>query len=239
MAASLQVFLDIVKDEMFRNKLKDLVPSFVVILKQVIDHRLSRDFDYHRLPAPWVQIKILQILAQLGSDDLKASDGMYEVIGEVLRRADDTGVNAGYAIVFQCVKTITTIYPFTTLLEQAANSISRFIQPDKHNNLKYLGITGLASIIKVNPQYVIPHQLVIVDCVEDPDETLKIKTLELLYRMTNTNNVEIIVDRLLHFLQNTKFNEHLRLELVSKISDLAERFAPDNLWFTKIMIQTL
>ena len=127
MAASLTIFLDLVKEEKFRSQLKDLVPQFIVILKQIVDHRLSRDYDYHRLPAPWIQIKLLQILAQLGSDDQKTSEGMYEVIGEALKRADDTGINAGYAIVFQCVVTITTIYPYTSLLEKAANSISRFI----------------------------------------------------------------------------------------------------------------
>lgn len=32
-----------------------------------------------------------------------------------------------------------------------------------------------------------------VDCLEDPDDTLKLKTLELLYKMTRANNVEVSV----------------------------------------------
>ncbi len=35
------------------------------------------------------------------------------------------------------------------------------------------------------------HQLAVIDCLEDPDDTLKLKTLELLYKMTKANNVEV------------------------------------------------
>ena len=48
--------------------------SFVVILKQVVEHKLPRDYDYHRIPAPWIQMKLLEILAFLGADDKTASD---------------------------------------------------------------------------------------------------------------------------------------------------------------------
>ena len=114
---------------------------------------------------------------------------MYEVLIDVIKRAD-TGINVGYAIVYECVTTITTIYPNATLLDTAATSISRFVKSDSHN-LKYIGVKGLAAIVRDHPRYA-DHQMAVIDCLEDPDETLK-RTLSLLYRMTNGVNVEFVV----------------------------------------------
>lgn len=211
---------------------KDLVPSFVSILKQITEHRLPREFDYHRIPAPWIQIRLLNILALLGQADQQTSEGMYEVLHDVMRRAD-TGINVGYAIIYECVRTVTTIYPNSTLLDAAAASISRFISSDNHN-LKYLGVTGLAAIVKDHPRYAAAHQMAVIDCLEDPDETLKRKTLDLLYRMTNPVNVEFISDKLTQFLREAS-DVFLRTELVGRITQCAERYAPSNAWYIQTM----
>ena len=50
---------------------KDLCPAFKSILSQVVARRLPSTFEYHSVPAPWVQIRILRILAMLGADDAK------------------------------------------------------------------------------------------------------------------------------------------------------------------------
>eukprot|EP00922_Rhytidocystis_sp_ex-Travisia-forbesii_P059312 GHVS01087943.1.p1 GENE.GHVS01087943.1~~GHVS01087943.1.p1 ORF type:complete len:1048 (-),score=161.32 GHVS01087943.1:328-3471(-) len=215
---------------------KDLVPSLVSILKQVCEHRLPRDYDYHRMPAPWIQVKLLSMLSTLGNADKKTSEQMYETLYEVVRRAD-AGVNVGYAIIYECVKTITNIYPSHGLLELAASSISRFIGADNHN-LKYVGVTGLGWIVQVNAMYASQHQLVVVDCLEDPDETLKRKTLDLLYQMTNPKNVTVVVDKLSFHLK-TSVDQHLRRDLASKITHLAERYAPSNHWYLDAMTTVL
>ena len=67
MAASLNYYLDEVKRR--PGDFKDLINSFIIILKQVTEHRLPKDYDYHRMPAPWIQTKILEILAFLGAED--------------------------------------------------------------------------------------------------------------------------------------------------------------------------
>jgi AP-4 complex subunit epsilon-1 len=103
---------------------KELVPSLVSILKQIGDHRLPTDYDYHRVPAPWMQIQLVRILGILGRGDVSSSEGMYQVLRETMKNADN-GINAGYAISYECIKTIVSIYPNPALLDSAADAISR------------------------------------------------------------------------------------------------------------------
>jgi AP-4 complex subunit epsilon-1 len=207
---------------------KDLIPSLVSILKQIGEHRLPTDYDYHRVPAPWMQIRIVRILSLLGEADANASSGMYEILLDTLKKAD-VGINAGYAIVYECIKCITKIYPNNRLLDAAAGAISRFIDSRSHN-LKYLGVTGLAMIVESHPQYAAQHQMSVMDCLEDSDETLQRKTLDLLYRMTNPVNVEFITDKLLDFLGGTT-DLFLKQQLTTRVCSVAERYAPNNAWY--------
>jgi AP-4 complex subunit epsilon-1 len=213
-------------------KFKDLIPSLVSILKQIGEHRLPNEFDYHRVPAPWMQIRLVRILSLLGQADAQASSGMYEILFDTMKKAD-VGINAGYAIVYECIKCITKIYPNAKLLDAAADAISRFIQSRSHN-LKYLGVTGLAMIVETHPQYAAQHQMSVMDCLEDADETLQRKTLDLLYRMTNPVNVEFITEKLVDFLRGTT-DLFLKQQLTTRVCSVAERYAPNNAWY----IQTI
>lgn len=72
----------------------------------------------------------------------------------------------------------------------AAEMVSGFLKSTSHN-LRYVGIDSLARIVRINAKYAVEHQLAVIDCLEDPDDTLKKKTLELLYKMTKPGNVEV------------------------------------------------
>ena len=63
---------------------------------------------------------------------------------------------------------------------------------------------------------------------------LSLQTLDLLFKMTNPLNVTVITERLIGYLRQTR-DEYIRSDLVAKITQLAERFAPDNQWFIQTM----
>ncbi|CAM6082363.1 unnamed protein product [Calypogeia fissa] len=214
---------------------KAMTFKFVNILKTVVEHRLPKSYDYHRTPAPFIQIKVLKILAKLGDGDKSTSELMYSVLGDVLKKAD-VASNIGNAILYECIRTITSIHPHTKLIGDVAEITSRFLKHDNHN-LKYMGIDSLGRIIKINPDFVEEHQLAVIDCLEDPDDTLKRKTLDLLYKMTRSTNVEVIVKCMISYMRTTINDSHSKTEIASRIVELAERFAPSNQWFIQTMNQ--
>ena len=75
----------------------------------------------------------------------------------------------------------------------------------------------------------------VVDCLEDADDTLKIRTLDLLFKMTNKQNVEPIVEKLLSYLKAAPIESSSRKDLVVKINELGEKFAPTKSWYVRTM----
>ncbi|XP_039744987.1 AP-4 complex subunit epsilon-1 isoform X1 [Pteropus medius] len=230
MAASLHIYLKMIKEN--SSGYKDLTGSFVTILKQVVGGKLPVDFNYHSVPAPWLQIQLLRILGLLGKDDQRTSELMYDVLDESLRRAE-LNHNVTYAILFECVHTVYSIYPKSELLEKAAKCIGKFVLSPKIN-LKYLGLKALTYVIQQDPTLALQHQMTIIECLDHPDPIIKRETLELLYRITNAQNVTVIVQKMLEYLHQSK-EEYIIINLVGKIAELAEKYAPDNAWFIQTM----
>uniref|UniRef100_A0A8D2MLR9 AP-4 complex subunit epsilon n=1 Tax=Zonotrichia albicollis TaxID=44394 RepID=A0A8D2MLR9_ZONAL len=221
MAASLHIYLQMIKEN--SSGYKDLTGSFVTILKQVVGGKLSADFNYHSVPAPWLQIQLLRILGLLGKDDPRTSELMYDVLDESLRRAE-INHNITYAILFECVQTIYTIHPKSELLEKAAKCIGKFVLSPKIN-LKYLGLKALTYVIQQDPNLALQHQMTIIECLDHPDPIIKRETLELLYRITNGQNVIVIVQKMLDYLKEGQ-EEYAIISLVGKIAEL---------WFIQTM----
>ncbi|XP_063169951.1 AP-4 complex subunit epsilon-1 [Candoia aspera] len=230
MAASLHIYLQMVKEDSW--EYKDLTGSFVTILKQVVGGKLPVDYNYHSVPAPWLQIQLLRILRLLGKDDPRTSELIYEVLDESLRRAE-INHNITYAILFECVHTIYTIHPKSDLLEKAAKCIGKFVLSPKIN-LKYLGLKALTYVVQQDPNLALQHQMTIIECLEHPDPIIKRETLELLYRITNEQNVTVIVQKMLDYINQSK-EEYTIISIVGKIAELAEKYAPDNEWFIRTM----
>ncbi|XP_054808762.1 AP-4 complex subunit epsilon-like [Prosopis cineraria] len=230
MGAALCPLVDLITTDV--HSYKDLVISFVNILKQVAERRLPKSYDYHHIPAPFIQIRLLRILALLGSGDKQASENMYTIIGDIISKSDSSN-NLGNAILYECICCVSSIYPNPKLLAVAADVIAKFLKSDSHN-LKYLGIDALGRLIKSSPRIAEQHQLAVIDCLEDPDDTLKRKTFELLYKMTKSSNVEVIVERMIDYMISIS-DSHYKTYIASRCVELAEQFAPTNHWFIQAM----
>jgi AP-4 complex subunit epsilon-1 len=249
---------------------RELLSALSAIQKQVLDHHL-KDYDYHRVAAPWLQISLLKIFGALGQLEANAARDLYHVLHETLNKsiayltqnADQASYNAAYAVLHETVNTIVRVYKHATndrntdaLVDEAATHVSHMLtfdpksgttssaQPSRARsatqdpNLKYLALHSLSDLIDINPRHVIQHQVLLFKCLNDPDDSIQRKTLELLYKMTGPKNVTLVVTKMLAHLKSST-DLYLRRDLIGKITALCEKFAPSPAWYIAAMLKCL
>ncbi|KAF9191851.1 hypothetical protein BGZ49_003495 [Haplosporangium sp. Z 27] len=263
MSAALGFFAAVVQEH--AKEMQDLVNVLVTVLQQVIDGRLPKGYSYHGTPAPWIQIRCLQIMARLGNQDLSASKAMTPVIMEVFHKARQ-GVDAAFAIIFEVIRTINTFHPAIILdlchsKDPARNPllvIPKFAT-SSNQNLKYLGISMLCQVQPnawSDSWWSEDLLSAVVQALESRDATIQRKALDLLYRMLTIDNSENIIERLVYaFYQEqqplsgsgSETNEKLKGEyipsrkekILAQILDAAERFGKSEEWYLDLIFGLL
>ncbi|KAL2350068.1 AP-3 complex subunit delta [Cryomyces antarcticus] len=69
-------------------------------------------------------------------------------------------------------------------------------------NLRYVALLTFNKIVISHPQLVSLHQDVILECIDDPDVSIRLRALDLVVAMVNSDNLAAIVGRLMRQLRN-------------------------------------
>ncbi|KIW01744.1 uncharacterized protein PV09_06920 [Verruconis gallopava] len=72
-------------------------------------------------------------------------------------------------------------------------------------NLKYVALLVFQRIVTSHPYLVSLHQDVILQCIDDPDISIRMRALDLAVGMVNADNLQLIVDRLVAQLLHAPF----------------------------------
>ena len=218
---------------------KGLVHYLTDILKQASEGKLGRNWVVHKAPAPFLQITLLRLLGCLGEGDRQVSSDMQSVLIDVWKRAQSLMNQAGNAILFECMKTATMIVPSDALYSLALDTAAMFLN-STDNNLKCAGIEILGRIIEDGDSgKVQQHQMAIVGALRSSDVTLKGRTLDLLFRMTGANNIDVVFSEVLEYIAEDTIDEESRKYAASQLLVVSEKFAPSLSWFVDSMTTLL
>ncbi|KAL1983933.1 hypothetical protein VTN96DRAFT_9786 [Rasamsonia emersonii] len=77
------------------------------------------------------------------------------------------------------------------------------IAMDADPNLKYVALLAFNRIVLSHPALVAMQQDVIMDCLDDPDISIRLQALELAVQMVSSETLQLVVDRLIAQLQHS------------------------------------
>jgi AP-1 complex subunit gamma-1 len=241
-----------------------LVPSLVKLLRNLLSMGYSPEHDVGGISDPFLQVQILTLLRLLGANNVKASEEMNDVLAQVATNTE-TSKNAGNAILYECVQTIMAVESDDGLRVLAVNILGRFLL-NRDNNIRYVALNTLARCIADGRSAAdgddaaassIPeggegaggngantaasalqrHRTTVVDCLRDPDISIRQRALELIYHLVNRDNVEALTAELLNYLVLCP-REH-RSDICTRVLRVVDRYSPEDRWRVDTLITML
>jgi len=231
-----------------------LVPALVKLLRNLLSMGYSPEHEVGGISDPFLQVQILTVLRLLGTNNEKASEEMNDVLAQVATNTE-TSKNAGNAILYECVQTIMATESEDSLRVLAVNILGRFLL-NRDNNIRYVALNTLARCVEEQrhagrqdgllvsgenansaASALQRHRTTVVDCLKDPDISIRQRALELIYHLVNQENVEDLTGELLNYLVMCP-REH-RSDICSRVLRVVDTYSPDDRWRVDTLITML
>ncbi|KAK4402818.1 AP-1 complex subunit gamma-2 [Sesamum angolense] len=224
-----------VSTEALEHLRKKCIIGLVKVLRDLTNSPYAPEYDISGITDPFLHIRLLKLFHVLGHGDADASDTMSDILAQVATKTE-TNKNAGNAILYECVATILSIEDNGGLRVLAVNILGRFLS-SRDNNIRYVALNMLMKAIALDSQAVQRHRATILECVKDPDASIRKRALELVYLLVNENNAKPLTKELVDYLEVS--DPEFKGDLTAKICSIVEKFSPEKIWYIDQMVKVL
>lgn len=212
-----------------------IVPNLVRILKNLILAGYSPEHDVSGVSDPFLQVKILRLLRILGHNDPEASEAMNDILASVATNTE-TSKNVGNTILYETVLSIMDIRSEGALRVLAVNILGRFLL-NSDKNIRYVALNTLLRTVHADTSAVQRHRTTILECLKDPDVSIRRRAMELSFALINAQNIRAMTKELLIFLE--KSDAEFKASCSSGMILAAERYAPTTRWHLDTQLSVL
>jgi len=196
----------------------------------------------------WMLIKIIKLFGALTPLDPRVGE---KIVQPLENLAHST---SAMSVLYETICTIMAILasPTSKIPKSRASAYRqlcvqklRIFIEDSDQNLKYLGLLAMKTMLQIHPKSVRAHQDIILGCLEDKDESIRLRALDLLYGMVSKENLTTpagdgIVDRLMKHVSCPKMGNKFRDEIVYKVIDICSRndyyFISNFDWYITVLV---
>nr|XP_040239311.1 AP-1 complex subunit gamma-1 isoform X2 [Anopheles coluzzii] len=217
------------------NHFKKIVPNLVRILKNLILAGYSPEHDVSGVSDPFLQVKILRLLRILGHNDPDASEAMNDILAQVATNTE-TSKNVGNTILYETVLSIMDIKSEGGLRVLAVNILGRFLL-NSDKNIRYVALNTLLRTVHADISAVQRHRTTILECLKDPDVSIRRRAMELSFALINSQNIRAMSKELLVFLE--KADPEFKAQCSSRMVHVAERYATSIRWRLDTLLSVL
>ena len=214
---------------------RPLTAGLVRTLKGLASSGYAPEHDVNGITDPFLQVKILRLLRTLGRGDPRTSEQINDILAQVATNTD-SAKNVGNSILYESVLTILEIEADSGLRVLGVNILGKFLT-NKDNNIRYVALNTLIKVVAVEPNAVQRHRNTILECLRDPDISIRRRALDLSFTLINEGNVRVLIRELLAFLEVA--DNEFKPIMTSQIGVAADRFAPNKRWHVDTMLRVL
>ena len=214
---------------------RPLTTGLVRTLKGLASSGYAPEHDVNGITDPFLQVKILRLLRTLGRGDPRTSEQINDILAQVATNTD-SAKNVGNSILYESVLTILDIEADSGLRVLGVNILGKFLT-NKDNNIRYVALNTLIKVVAVEPNAVQRHRNTILECLRDPDISIRRRALDLSFTLINEGNVRVLIRELLAFLEVA--DNEFKPIMTSQIGVAADRFAPNKRWHVDTMLRVL
>lgn len=189
----------------------------------------------------WVLIKIIKLFGALTPLEPRLGKKLIEPLTNLINST------SAMSLLYECINTVLAVLISISSGQPNHNSAIqiclqklRILIEDSDQNLKYLGLLAMSKILLTNPKSVQTHKDLIMQCLDDKDESIRLRSLDLLYGMVSKKNLMEIIKKLMMHMNKAE-GSHYRDELLAKIVDICSQNNYQHVinfeWYVSVLVE--